>query len=331
MQRPIIVTHHELTLKVNPSGRKNPIIPRTNISILDIFEKLKLKGYESKDRKFKENRFCGLLPIITVSNSKERINLILCLSDKDADNLVVRDFDDTKITRPLNRKANEGVDSIVHIVVSFDRQTPNVARFAIERKPGLTPTFFVDTLNYFVRDICKTYSNDFKGVHPTARDDKGNPKILPLSFKFTYESVISDEIVDAFENGRVNDVLFHQNIPQPTSLDPAGNFVPNKKTMHLDVKGKLIKQKSKTTLAKMNDLKDGFKSVIHGNQGLKDLTFTIKFKNKNNQNQTAYYDATYDEFSLAKKTYIPEAMKEPVSQPLKLNKNLCDRMYLQIK
>tara|TARA_R110002126_G_scaffold38679_8_gene115378 strand:- start:2110 stop:3105 length:996 start_codon:yes stop_codon:yes gene_type:complete len=331
MQRPVIVTHHELTLKIDPIGRKNPTTPLTKMSIFDVLKKLKSKGYEGKDRKFEKSRFCGLFPIIEVSNSNDRIDLILCLSDKDADNQVVRDFNNIQVTRPLTRKKNEGVDSVVHIVISFKKSNPSTARFAIERKSGLTPKLFVDTLNYFVRDLCKSYPNDFKGVHPTKRDEKGRPIELPLKLRFVYESVLSDEIIDAFENGRVKDVLFHKQIPKSQSIDPAGNFVPKKNTVHLDVKGKLIRQKSETPEDKMQDLKDGFNFMISNDKSLKNTTFTIKFKNKDNQSQTAYYDATFDEFSLAKKTYFPESIKEPVSQPLKLNKRLCGKMYLQIQ
>ncbi|WP_071002773.1 hypothetical protein [Psychrobacter sp. AntiMn-1] len=101
--------------------------------------------------------------------------------------------------------------------------------------------------------------------------------------------------------------------------------------MHLDVQGKLINQKSRTNKEKIYDLKAGFKGLIRGNKSLKGTTFTIKFTNKDGQSQTAYYDATYDEFSLAKKTYLPETIKEPIEEPLTLNQELCDKMFLQIK
>lgn len=331
MNKPIVITHHELTLNINPTGIKRPVTPRTKISIMDIFDHFKQRNYETKDRKFKDSRFCGLLPIIKISSDKTRIDLMLCLSDKDADNQIVRDFDDIKKTRPLTRSDTEGVDSIVHVVIKFDKKRPAVAHFAIERKVGLTPTFFTDTLNYFLKDICKAYPNDFKGVHPTEKDSKGVPKKLSLKLKFDYSSVLSDEIVKAFENGRVDDVLFHQESNTPDQFDPAGNFVLNKKTVHLDVKGRLVKKGSKTNVEKIRDLGDGFKNIVKSHINLEGTTFTIKFKNESGQNQTAYYDATNNEFSLAKKTYLPESIKIPASQTLELNKVLCDKIFLQIK
>ena len=331
MDRPVVITHHELILEIKKNGRNKPVTPLTRISIFDIFSKLKNKGYETKDRMFKDNRFCGLLPIISVSVSKDRVDLMLCLSDKDADNQIVRDFNNVQNTRPLTRKDTEGVDSIVHVVISLDKTTPTTAKFAMERKTGLTPRFFVDTLNYFLKNLIAAYSDEFKGNHPTDKDNKGNPKKLPLKLIFKYESVLSDEIVNAFEKGRVKDVLFHEKLPLSNNFDPHGNFVPNKRTMHLDVQGKLINQKSRTNKEKIYDLKAGFKGLIRGNKSLKGTTFTIKFTNKDGQSQTAYYDATYDEFSLAKKTYLPETIKEPIEEPLTLNQELCDKMFLQIK
>ena len=331
MDRPVVITHHELVLEIKQTGRKNPVTPLTRISIFDIFSKLQNKGYETKDRRFKDNRFCGLLPIISVSASKNRVDLMLCLSDKDADNQIVRDFDNVQNIRPLTRKDTEGVDSIAHVVISLDKTTPTVSKFAIERKTGLTPRFFIDTLNYFLKDLIAAYPDEFKGNHPTDKDSKGNPKKLPLKLKFEYESVLSDEIVNAFEKGRVKDVLFHEKLPQSKPFDPYGNFVPNKRTVHLDVQGKLINQNSRTTKEKLSDLKVGFKGVIKGNKSLKGTTFTIKFQSESGQNQTAYYDSTYDELSLAKKTYLPESVKEPIKKPLTLNQELCNKMFLQIK
>lgn len=331
MKRPIVVTHHEMTLGVKPSGKKHPVTPITRLTILDIFKHFKNRGYETKDRKFKDNRFCGLLPIIQISGSNDRIDLVLCLSDKDADNQIVRDFENIQNTRPLTRAETEGVDSVVHVVIKFDSNSPTHAQFAIERKSGLTPAIFIDTLNYFLKDISKGYPEDFKGVHPTDKDEQGNPKKLPLVLKFHYESVLSDEIIDAFEKGRVQDVLFHEPLPKSSSFDPAGNFVPNKKTVHLDVKGSMINARSKNTLEKMRDLSNGFKGMIKGHKDLKGTTFTIKFKTQDGQNQTAYYHASEDEFSLAKKTYVSESVRNPASETLELNQLLCDKIYSSIK
>src|SRR5699024_7155515 len=128
--------------------------------------------------------------------SKNRIDLLLCLSDKDADNQIVRDFDNIQKVRPLLRKKTEGVDSVVHIVIKTDSKYKLNASFAMERKTGLTPYFFVSTLNYFLKDMIDSNPNHFQGNHPTDTDKDGNPKKLRLKLKFKYTNALSDEIVE---------------------------------------------------------------------------------------------------------------------------------------
>lgn len=329
MKKNFVITHHRLILENNPTRHKPPVTPLTNITILDIFKQLKNLGYENKDRMFKDNKFCGLIPIIEITS--DRIDLKLCLSDKEADNQVVRDFTDIKQTRPLIRKENEGVDHTVHVVIKHNPQNPMSALFAIEYKTGLTPKFFVDTLNYLLRDMCKNHDKLFRGSHPTKRDSNNKPEFVKLNLKFSYESVLSDEVIKAFEQGRVLDVVFNKPISNPAQYDNLGNFTPNKNTMHLDVTGKLIKQKSKTRESKIKDIKNAFQNLTNQHYDLKGTTFTIKFENAEGNVQTAKYDTQYNEFSLSKKTYAPESIrKKTVDNDDKLNIDLCDRMFRHI-
>lgn len=325
MAESIVITHHELIMDILPRKRNDTAIPLTTKSILDIFTSLKHWDYETENRLFASNRFCGLIPLIDIQQN--RIDLLLCISDIDADNHIVRDFLDVEKVRGLTRNATEGVDTMAHVIINIDPQNPTNARFAIEHKAGMGPKIFVDTLNYFLRDAIKEHPDYFKGNHPTLRGTNGQPTTIPYKVKFRYESIISDEVIRAFETGRVQDVLFHEPIPVNNNFDPMGNYTQNKRTVHLNVGANVVNANSNTFGDKVRDIKNSFNNITRSHPNLNGTTFTIKFKNDNGHDQTAYYNSDAQEFSLVKKTYIERSLRQPATTTPSLNTELCNRMF----
>lgn len=330
MNQSIVITHHELIMDVISKRRQDTSIPLTNISILDIFTHLKTWGYEGKNRLYGKNRFCGLLPLIKINPQQNRIDLLFCISDIEADNQIVRDFVHVNQVRDLARNNTEGVDTNVHILIKYNPQTPRNAQFAIEHRTGMGSKTFVDTLNYFLRHAVSSYSNNFQGNHPTERTSSGQPTKIPFKVKFKYQNIISDEVIRAFETGRVQDVLFHEAIPANNNFDPMGNYTQNKKTVHLNVGANVVSVNSTTIKDKVSDIKNSFTNIVKTHPNLRGTTFTIKFRNNNGHEQTAYYDSNVQEFSLVKKTYVESKLRQAAAITPKLNAKLCDRMFAHI-
>lgn len=316
-------------LEVLPRGRNNPFTPLTAVSIIDVFKVIKNLNYETKTRMFGDSRFCGILPIIDIDEPNNRIDLILTLSDKDADEQVVRDFNNTSIVRALSRNANEGVDARTHIVIKQNSTFPKTASFALEHKTYLTPKFFVDTLNYFLRDIIQTNPSTFLGNHPSERDSSGNPKVVNTRLKFEYSTALSDEIIAAFASGRVQNVIFEEPLP-PTDFDPTKNFIQHKKKVFLDVSATMVSASAKTLERQREIVTNHFKRITNIHPELKNIQFTIKFESATGVSQTAYYDSATQEFSLAKKTSIEPSLRQRASAAPTINRALCDRMFAHI-
>lgn len=331
MNQSIVITHHELIMDVISRSRRDTSIPLTNISILDIFTNLKVWGYEGKNRLYGKDRFCGLLPLISIDPQQNRIDLLFCISDIEADNQIVRDFLNINSVRDLSRNNTEGVDTNVHIIIKYNPLKPRNAQFAIEHRAGIGSKIFVDTLNYFLRDAVSHHASNFEGNHPTERTPSGQPTTIPFKVKFKYQSIISDEVIRAFETGRVQDVLFHEAIPNNNNFDPMGNnYTQNKKTVHLNVGANVVSASSTTIGDKINDIKNSFTNILNSHPNLRGTTFTIKFRNNNGHEQTAYYDSNIQEFSLCKKSYVGSELRQPAAITPVLNTALCDIMFAHI-
>lgn len=325
MRKTSIITYHVLVMDIMPTAKKNPVKPLTNISILDIFAHLKQWGYESEKRLFNNHSHCGVLPVITINEKQGRIDILLCLSDKDSDDPETFDFKTNEV-RHFDKTDSEGYNGRSHIVIQVNENDPRSAKFAIEYKQGISPRFFVDTLNYFIKDARSKNKDIFKGIHPTERDNKGNAKKVGFKIKFTSQTEFSDEIIKAFESDRVQDVIYHQ--PIHTSSYDGTSYTPKRQDVHMGVKANIIQSGSKTLMQKTRDVISSFEKLLVKNPGLKGITFTIKFKNKEGKNRTAYYHSDTHEFSLAKKSFIRRQNKNP--KELALNQSLCDRMYAHL-
>lgn len=323
------ITHHELTLDVKTTARNDATPPQTSISILDIFTHLKQWGYDTKNRNFGVNQTCyGSIPEIKIDTTNNRIDILFCLSDKDAE--APEAFDLTKRSiRTFNKTKDEGFNSRCHMVIKIDPNNKRQAKFALEYKQNMSVKFCIDTLNYFLRNAKKTYPNYFVGIHPTARCSNGNPKPIKFKTEFKYETAISDEFVRAFEDGKIQDVSFLEPVSNQKTFDPNGHYTPSKKEVHLRVGANIIQKSSTTIGQKINDIKASFDSIIKRHPKLKDLTFTIKYKDDDDKQRTAYYDSSMLDFTLAHKTYATCSTKNP--SQLNINQDLCDIIFRHIR
>lgn len=335
----ILVTYHTLELDIVSISQKQPIPLVSHVSILDIFEKLKLWNYENTPRLFGgENRFCGLIPVIEIDKPTNCIKLLLTLSDKNEDFQMARNFN-TGVVRSLDRSDEEGADKRVHVVIKIDPRNKYNAKFAIEHKQGVSTRLFTDTLNYLMKNarVNTTIGSDtyYVGKHPTesytSGTNAGQPKPLKFKIKFSHTSEMSNEIIQAFSTGKINSVEFYENDLTTNNFDPTGIFIRKRSKVELNVSGQLIKQSSTGLSQKLADFKNGFTGIFTAHPDLKGLRFKINFTDINNNRQSAYYESQYDELVWAKKKYLSESLRQPMTDTPTLNVGLCDRMLANIK
>ncbi|MCK4089707.1 hypothetical protein HCY66_06355 [Acinetobacter radioresistens] len=334
----ILITYHSLELDIVAISPHQPIPLVSHVSILDVFEKLKYWGYETRPRLFGgENRFCGLLPVIEIDKINNCVKMLLTLSDKDEDFQMARNFE-TGAVRSLDRDLEEGADKRVHVVVKIDPKNKFNAKFGIEHKQGVTTNLLIDTLNYLMR-ACKADKDTgsdqyFIGKHPTENytvgENAGHPKPLGFKIKFSHMSELSNEIIQAFATGKIKSIEFYENDKAPNTFDPTGVFARKRSKVELNVTGQLIKSTSKKSSQKMADFKNGFKGLFAAHPDLKGLKFTINFTDSKKNHQSAYYDSQIEELIWAKKKYLDEKLRQRMTHIPTLNQDLCDRILANI-
>ncbi|MDR3027290.1 MAG: hypothetical protein LBV35_02400 [Acinetobacter sp.] len=334
----IVVTYHSLEMDIVSISQRQPIPLVSHVSIMDIFEKLKTWNYENCVRLFGgQNRFCGLIPIINIDRHSNRIDLLLTLSDKNEDFQMARNFT-TGVVRSLDRFDEEGADKRVHVVIKVDPSNGYNAKFAIEHKQGVSTRLFTDTLNYLMKHarINQSCGADqyFVGKHPTecfvAGNNAGQPKPLKFKVKFSHTSEMSNEIIQAFSSGKIQSVEFYENDVAPNTFDPTGIFIRKRSKVELNVAGQLIKQSSNGLIQKLNDFRNSFQGIFTAHPNLQGLRFKINFTDSNNNRQSAYYESQYDELIWAKKKFIDESVRQPMTDVPTINQTLCDRMLANI-
>ena len=335
----ILVTYHTLDMDIVSISQKQPIPLVSHASILDVFEKLKIWNYENLPRLFGgQNRFCGLIPIIEIDRSNNCIKLLLTLSDKDEDFQMARNFS-TGAVRSLDRFAEEGADKRVHVVIKIDPADKYKLKFAIEHKQGIATKLFTDTLNYLMKHarVNEPVGSDqyFIGKHPTecyaSGTQLGQPKPLKFKIKFSHTSEMSNEIIQAFATGKINSVEFYEDDLTTNNFDPTGIFIRKRSKVELNVSGQLIKPSSTGMTQKLVDFKNSFAGIFAAHPNLRGLRFKINFTDINNNRQSAYYESQVDELVWAKKKFLNESLRQPMTNTPVLNQALCDRMLANIR
>ncbi|WP_368678015.1 hypothetical protein [Acinetobacter lactucae] len=331
----LLVTFHKLNtqvLSLSPSSPK----PNINFNLIEFFEKLKQWNYEGFKYPYSNDRFCGLLGKIDIDPINFIIRLVFVVADVEADPQCARDLD-TNQTRLLQRRPGEAADKRVHIVLKVDRSAPFLADVGIEHESGVTMRIFVSTLNYLAKHArrenidSKSY---FIGEHPTERYERGPKKDLPkeLGFKlnFKYESILSDEIIDAFIHGRVKNVEFTQAPQFQQNWDNQGIFRQNEVKVSLSASAVIIPSSIRTKEQKAGFVKRIFHNLIQQHTNLQGVLFKIKFEDGKGSERLAQYNPDLDEFVLVKKERIPASLRQPMTADIQINHNLCDRIQSKL-
>jgi len=161
--------------------------------------------------------------------------------------------------------------------------------------------------------------------------NKGEPKILPFKILFNYDTQFSEEIINAFDNKRVSDISFSQNLPTSQKFDQHGYFEQTAVDVHLKLTTKpIIKKTSNTLMKKATDIRNAFSSMTQS-RNLDQLRFKIQFEDLTGATRTAHYDASDKEISLSKRHKFPSSLRQAVSDVASLNTDLCDNIFRKIE
>ncbi|WP_180055807.1 hypothetical protein [Acinetobacter sp. YH12142] len=335
MSNNLLVTFHKLNAQVlplSPTGLK----PNVAFNLLDFFENLKAWNYENFQYPFSSERFCGLLGVIDVDRSQNVIRLVFVVADKDADPQCARDLA-TNQTRLLARHNNEAADQRVHVVLKVNPTAPFLADVGIEHIRGVSIRILMNTLNYLARHARlenPTSKNYFIGEHPTDRFERGDkiglPKPLGFKINFLYESVLSDEIVDAFINGKVKNVEFSQQPQVAQQWDNQGIFTQNLVRVNLKVSAITLPSNIQNDQQKENAVKGFFRNLIGQHSNLQGTLFKIKFEDAKGDPRLAEYNPDDDVFVLVKKDKLPDSLRQAMTAHITLNRPLCDKIQSKL-
>jgi len=178
---------------------------------------------------------------------------------------------------------------------------------------------------------------EFHGNHPTlvmSRDGKyrkqGQPKIVEFKVKFKYETQLSEEIIRAFETGKVNDISFFLPEAKQTKFDNKGYFEKSGVDIHIKPTVKKIIPSNASSYQKAKALKETLFNMAD-KPSMRSLTFKITFKDDLGDNRTAYYDAAERELSLSKRLKFSKDLRQVVTKTPILNQELCDNIYRKLK
>lgn len=327
----LLVTFHKLNAQVLSLSEKTPK-PNVAINLIDFFQKFITWGYEGFKYPYSKDRFCGLLGKIEVDPANNTIRLVFVVADAQADPQCARDLTNNK-TRLLKRNPGEAADKRVHVVLKVDPNAPYLADVGIEHETGVTMRIFTSTLNYLARharlenNLSKDY---FIGEHPIDRYERGPKKNMPkeLGFKvnFKYESILSDEIVDAFINGRIKNVEFLQAPQHQSNWDSQGIFIQDQIKVSLKVNAVTVPSNIKNKHQKETFIKSLIKNLANQHTKLQGVVFRIKFEDSKGDHRLAQYNTDDDEFVLVKKEKLEASLRQPMTADVRLNGPLCAKI-----
>ncbi|AZP30631.1 MULTISPECIES: hypothetical protein [Acinetobacter calcoaceticus/baumannii complex] len=326
----ILVTFHHMAAHINPISNKAPV-PKVKFDILNYFEQLKKWNYENFHYRFLNEKFCGILSNIEIDKTNYVVRLVFIVADAEADDPCVRDLN-TNQPRLLKRNKSEAAEKRVHIVIKVDKKNPTLAQFAAEYEKGVTARIFINTLNYFTNHAKRDekIKSFFVGEHPKNRDQSGNPEKLAYRLKFEYQSEFSEEIIEAFAKGNIKNVDFYRPARINNQFDKQGKFQQDAVKISLKVAADIVPSSARTVKQKMDSIVNSFNNLLSQHTDLKGTVFKINFTDTNGANRFAEYDSDDQEFTLVKKKYLDEKLRQPMTDTVTLNHPLCDRMLANI-
>lgn len=80
----------------------------------------------------------------------------------------------------------------------------------------------------------------------------------------------------------------------------------------------------------MDAIKNSFNNLIGQHTDLQGTVFKITFTDNNGANRYAEYDSDDQEFTLVKKKFLDEKLRQPMTDVVTINRKLCDRMLANI-
>lgn len=248
MSKPVLFSVHELRFDAKrfDKDHEEPIQP---INIWNIFKTISNYSYAKYKYPLLDSTLISRIKLIELDEDKKIIKLLIIVSDLNARN---RSYTDSKTgkTRLTNKGKTEGDDSRIHVVINLNSDHLT-GTLAIERErgshinPNLLRILLDRVLEYIYEqnkcevEIAKLFSED----HPSGfKEEDGSFTSLPKKIKCNLENIFSDEVLNAFKQGKINDLeLIHT--AQETKTDQHSIFKPKSSSFHFDVDPLIIPDK----------------------------------------------------------------------------------------
>ena len=336
MAQDIVVTFHELVAEAQPLTQGG-VQPQVNLSILHLFNLIKDNELYKIKYPYLNQSHYGRLNIIEIDPNGDRIDILYSVCDVKADPSCIENVE-TDEARIEERDEDEGLTNRVSISIKIDPNNKDKAIFGIERKNNVTPKSFISTLDFLMRQARakEELETEFHGNHPTltmSKDGKyrkkGQPRVVEFKVKFKYETQLSEEIVKAFEKGKVSDISFFLPEQKKTKFDNKGYFEKSGVDVHIKPTVKKIIPANASPFQKAKALKQNLFDMAD-KPNMRSLTFKIVFKDELGDNRTAYYDAAERELSLSKRLKFSKDLRQAVTKTPILNQALCDNIYRKL-
>jgi len=339
MQQDILVTYHQLIAAAHPLTSTSEVKPEVIVSIFHLFEMIDNNELYKLKYPYLNQSHYGRLSNINIDRTNNRIDLIFSVCDVDAEPSCIENITTEEI-RVEERDEDEGLLVRANISLKINPSDASHAIFGIERNSNISPRAFISTLNFLMLKARQhtDLETEFHANHPDLvmeRDgkyrNKGEPKILPFKILFNYDTQFSEEIINAFDNKKVSDISFSQNLPTSQKFDQHGYFEQTAVDVHLKLTTKpIIKKTSNTLMKKATDIRNAFSSMTQS-RNLDQLRFKIQFEDLTGATRTAHYDANDREISLSKRHKFPSSLRQAVSDVASLNTDLCDNIFRKIE
>lgn len=339
-----IFSFHELGFQSQAISHKSdqPRRVYTVAEVLEYFSKNDIEKYTYASGKDADQaRQCYSLPVLK-KQEDGYYDLLFVVNDKD-----VKDHSltnpSTKKTRVNPRAVTEGYDIRAHVGIRIHPTNPYKAFLAIEREAGLAAERLRVFFNRFLESKRLVTTNEqssfFFEDHPAGyKKDDGKPVRLQGKVMASVESIWSDDLLNAFKEGKINDVVLI-NKEYMDDIDTHGVFNQTQSELHFSVSATIVNQMSTSQEQIKKDVYTGFAKLAAMIDFKKKIPiekqkFRIKYEDEFEKERTAYLNmAEHLELTLVKRVPIPTSsyVVEPISEVFKLNDSLCNRVRAHLK
>lgn len=315
MASDVIFSFHELRFQataLSASADK----PVSMHSVLSVFQKIaQWNSVLPYSHSTAQNTIKFVMPVVRISEDSRFIDLLFVLTDPNRTDRTLTHLD-TGATRATARDDREGHDFRSHVVLRLSNTHPEkyTALMAIEREhgSGITPNkirIFLDKLLDEARlRGTPDWAAFFTEPHPSGSQTNGQPDLLKFKMRTHIESIFSEDVLKAFKDGRVKDIVLH-NTKHMDIPDSNGKFRQTKSEMVFKVNSDIIRAESDDYDSMLGDFSEAFngltKSVFDTRKiPVLDQKFTIHYQNEYGHERTAHYDPC-DTLDLALVKKIP--------------------------